>query len=169
MAVFDDNMNGEKVLTAPLALIKIGTTTVGKIRNIRLQEQFQRGDVRGIGALISSERPILGVQCSFTCSSYVISITKLGTIDNPFVVRNAPTRDTFVNTVLLRDNGVDIYIFRKGAKTVENNIVTEIEEQDFLVIKNVFLESQSFNIDEAQITGSDLSGSYLEPAIISTN
>lgn len=167
MAVFDDNTNGQKVLTAPLALIKIGTTTVGKIRNIRLQEQFQRGDVRGIGVLISSEKPILAINCIFTCSSYVISISKLGTIDNPFVVRNAPTRDTFVNTVLLQDNGVDIYVFKKGAKQIENGIVKEIEEQDFLVIKNAFLDSQSFNIDEGQIAGSDLSGSYLDPAMIS--
>ena len=55
------------------------------IKNIRVQENYQRGDVRGIGALISQEKPILGIQCSFSCSSYVISVAKLGTIDNPFV------------------------------------------------------------------------------------
>ena len=41
----------DKVLTAPLALIKINGVTVGKIKNLRVQEQYQRGNVMGIGAL----------------------------------------------------------------------------------------------------------------------
>ena len=154
-----------KVLTAPLALIKIGGVTVGKIKNIRVQEQYQRGNVMGIGALISQEKPILGIQCSFSCSSYVVSIKKLGTIDNPFVTRGATTIDQFVNTVLTQDNGVDIYIMKKGAKTITNGIVTEASEENLFVIKNAFLTSQSFDIQEGQISGSDMSGEYLEPIL----
>ena len=81
----------DKVLTAPLALIKISGVTVRKIKNLRVQEQYQRGNVMGIGALISSEKPILGIQCSFTCASYVVSVKKLGSLDNPFVLRGATT------------------------------------------------------------------------------
>lgn len=158
-----------KVLTAPLALIKIGGVTVGKIKNIRVQEQYQRGNVMGIGALISQEKPILGIQCSFNCSSYVISIKKLGTIDNPFVTRGATTTDQFVNTVLTQDNGVDIYIMKKGAKTINNGIVTEASEENLFVIKNAFLTSQSFDIQEGQISGSDMSGEYLEPILSAQN
>lgn len=158
--------NGNKVLTAPLALIKIKGVTVGKIKNVRLQEQFQRGDVKGLGALISSEKPILAIQCTFSCDSYVISAKKLGTIDNPFVVRGAATRDQFVNTILLQDEGVDIYIMKKGAKVIENGIVTEIEEQNFFIVKNAFLDSQSFDIQESNISGSSMSGTYLDPIMI---
>lgn len=158
-----------KVLTAPLALIKIGGVTVGKIKNIRVQEQYQRGNVMGIGALISQEKPILGIQCSFNCSSYVISIKKLGTIDNPFVTRGATTTEQFVNTVLTQDNGVDIYIMKKGAKTINNGIVTEASEENLFVIKNAFLTSQSFDIQEGQISGSDMSGEYLEPILSAQN
>ena len=140
----------DKVLTAPLALIKIGGVTVGKIKNLRVQEQYQRGNVMGIGALISQEKPILGIQCSFTCSSYVISVKKLGSIDNPFVLRGASTTDQFVNTVLTQDNGVDIYIMKKGAKTIVNGIVTEASEENLFVIKNAFLTSQSFDIQEVR-------------------
>ena len=154
-----------KVLTAPLALIKIGGITVGKIKNIRVQEQYQRGNVMGIGALISQEKPILGIQCSFTCASYVVSVKKLGTIDNPFVLRGATTTDQFVNTILTQDNGVDIYIMKKGAKTITNGIVTEASEENLFVIKNAFLTSQSFDIQEGQISGSDMSGEYLEPIL----
>ena len=48
-------MEGQ-VLIAPLAIIKIKGTVVGKIKNLRIQEQYQRGNVMGIGALISSEK-----------------------------------------------------------------------------------------------------------------
>lgn len=162
--------NGSKVLTAPLAIIKIKGVTVGKIKNIRVQENYQRGDVRGIGALISQEKPILGIQCSFSCSSYVISVAKLGTIDNPFVLRGATTIDQFVNTVLTQDNGVDIYIMKKGAAVVSNTgIVTEASEENMFVIKNAFLTSNSFDIQEGQIAGSDLSGEYLEPILSAQN
>ena len=146
-----------------------GGVTVGKIKNIRVQEQYQRGNVMGIGALISQEKPILGIQCSFTCSSYVVSIKKLGTIDNPFVLRGATTTDQFVNTVLTQDNGVDIYIMKKGVKTLTNGIVTEASEENLFVIKNAFLTSQSFDIQEGQISGSDMSGEYLEPILSAQN
>lgn len=160
-------MEGQ-VLTAPLAIIKIKGTVVGKIKNLRIQEQYQRGNVMGIGALISSEKPILGIQCTFSASSYVISVKKLGTIDNPFVIRGASTTDQFVNTVLLQDQGVDIYVMKKGAKVITNGIVTEATEENLFVIKNAFLTSNSFDIQEGQILGSDLSGEYLEP-ILSAN
>lgn len=159
----------EKVLTAPLAIIKVKGQTVGKIKNLRVQEQYQRGEVRGLGALILQEVPILGIKCTFSCSSYVISIKKLGSIDNPFTLRGATTTDQFVNTVLTQDQGVDIYIMKKGAKTVVNGIVTEADETNLFVIKNAFLESQSFDIQEGQIAGSDLSGSYLEPILSASN
>lgn len=160
-------MEGQ-VLTAPLAIIKIKGTVVGKIKNLRIQEQYQRGNVMGIGALISSEKPILGIQCSFLASSYVVSVKKLGTIDNPFVIRGASTTEQFVNTVLMQDNGVDIYVMKKGAKVITNGIVTEATEENLFVIKNAFLTSNSFDLNEGQISGSDLSGEYLEP-ILSAN
>ena len=155
----------DKVLTAPLALIKINGVTVGKIKNIRLQEQFQRGNVMGIGALVSQEKPILAIQCSFSCSSYVISVKKLGTIDNPFILRGATTTDQFVNTILTQDAGVDIYLMKKNAKVVQNGIVTESGEEKLFVIKNAFLTSQTFDVQEGQISGSDMSGEYLEPVL----
>lgn len=160
-------MEGQ-VLTAPLAIIKIKGTVVGKIKNLRIQEQYQRGNVMGIGALISSEKPILGIQCSFSASFYVVSVKKLGTIDNPFVIRGASTTEQFVNTVLMQDNGVDIYVMKKGAKVITNGIVTEATEENLFVIKNAFLTSNSFDLNEGQISGSDLSGEYLEP-ILSAN
>ena len=78
----------------------------------------------------------------------------------------ASTTEQFVNTILTQDNGVDIYVMKKGAKTVdENGIVTEMEESTEMVIKSAFMTSQSFQIQEGQISGNDLQGEYLEPVL----
>ena len=161
----------ERVLTAPLAIIKINGKAVGKIKNIRCQEQYQRQDVKGIGALISQEAPITGINCTFSCSAYTINLNKLGNVDNPFILRGASNAEVFTNTVLLQDFGVDIYIMKKGQKsvTVDNTtkLVTSQEEGTFCVIRSAFLDSQNFDISEGSISGTDMSGRYLEPVIVS--
>ena len=109
----------EKVLTAPLAVIKViaadGTaTTIGKIKNLRVSETFQRGDVKGIGQLVATEKPILAINCTFTASSYFIDMRKLGNISNPFLRRGVnQTLSSFVDTILLTDAGVNLYLYKK--------------------------------------------------------
>lgn len=162
----DVSSNNMRVMTAPLAVIKIGGQVVGKIKNIRVQEQYQRGSVRGIGSLLEKERPLLAVNCSFSADAYTISLKKLGTIDNPFVLRGVKSTEQFVNTVLMQDNGIDIYIMKKNAVTVENGIVTEASEEEFVVIRECYLESQSFDISEQNISGTQVSGTYINPCLV---
>jgi hypothetical protein len=158
-------MANEKTFTAPLAILYINGKKVGKIRNVRLTENVSRGDVRGLGTLLSSEKPALAINCSFSASSYVIDLKKLGNIDNPFLPRNASNVEIFTNTVLMQEAGVDIGIYKKGNPTVDSTtkLVTDYDEQKMMYVKNVYLESQSWDITEGQIAGSDLSGTYLEP------
>jgi len=49
----------DKVLTAPLALIKVNGVTIGKMKNLRITETFRRGRVSGIGEVVASEVPVL--------------------------------------------------------------------------------------------------------------
>ena len=161
----DISKNDLRVMTAPLAILKIKGEVVGKMKNIRIQEQYQRGSIRGIGSLLEEERPILAVACSFNADAYVISTKKLGTADNPFVLRGVKSTEQFVNTILMQDNGIDIYIMKKMAATVKNGIVTEAGEEEFIVIKDCFMESQSFDLSEGQIAGTSVSGTYLTPVL----
>jgi len=167
----------EKVLTAPLAVIKViaadGTaTTIGKIKNLRVSETFQRGDVKGIGQLVATEKPILAINCTFTASSYFIDIRKLGNISNPFLRRGVnQTLSSFVDTILLTDAGVNLYLYKKikgpdDQSATNGGIVTQTAEEPMGIIKNAFLDSQSFDISEGQIAGQDLSGTYLEPILL---
>ena len=155
-------------LTAPLAIIEIGGVAVGKIKSLRVTEDIQRGDVKGIGTLISLEKPALAISCSFTASSYFIDLTKLGTVPNTFINRDVDNNiTTFVNTLLLQESGVNIHLYRKIATTVDSKskLVTGTGKELIGVIYNAFMNSQSFDITEGAISGSDLTGTYLNPIL----
>lgn len=155
-----------KTLTAPLALIEIKGKVVGKIRNIRIQEQVQRGSVRGLGELLDVEKPIVGMQCTFNCSYAVVSLKKMGTIDNPFITRGVSSPQQFVDTILLNDAGVNLHIYRKIPKTTSaTGVVTETDKEKVGVIYNAFMNSTSVDISDGQISMSDLSGEYLTPML----
>jgi hypothetical protein len=155
-----------KTLTAPLAIIEINGKAVGKIRNLRIQEQVQRGSVRGLGELLDVEKPIVGMQCTFNCSYALIELKKMGTIDHPFLIRGVASAQQFVDTILLQDSGVNIHVYRKVKKTVnDNNVVTSTDRDKVGVIYNAFMNSNSVDISDGQIAMSDLSGDYLTPIL----
>ena len=133
-------------MTAPLAVIKIDGIAVGKIKNIRATENYQRGDVRGLGEITSQEKPALSFNGTFSMSWYTIDLKKLGTVKNPFINRVAGDINEWSNTFMLNETPIDIFIYKKGAKTTDETtgIVTEIQEEDFAVIKNCFIDSQNF-------------------------
>jgi len=158
----------DKTLTAPLAIIETGGNAVGKIKTIRITENIQRGDVRGLGTLISKEKPVLGITCSFTASSYFIDLTKFGTVDNPFIKRKvAGSLMNFLDTLLLTDTLVNIHLYRKieFSRDPTTGIVTSTSKEPIGILTGVFMDSQSFDISEGQISGTDMTGTYLEPII----
>ena len=157
-----------KTLTAPLAIIEIGGQAIGKLKTFRATENIGRGDVRGIGTLIASEKPPLNINCSFTASSYFIDLSKLGTIPNPFINRTVNNSvEDFQNTLLLTESGVNIHLYRKIIEEQDQTtgVVTQVGKEKIGVIYNAFMDSQSFDITEGQISGSDMSGTYLDPIL----
>lgn len=162
-------MSQPKSMTSPLAIIKIGTKTIGRMKNIRVTESFRRGDVRGLGELISQEKPILGIDCTLSCSYFLIDLKQAGIADA--VKRDVGTVQNFVNTVLFNEQGIDIYIYKKEAATIDpqTGVVLSTNEADFAVIKGAFPESQNFDISEGSIAGSDCTFTYLEPILYPAN
>lgn len=155
-----------KTLTAPLAIIEINRKAVGKIRNLRIQEQVQRGSVRGLGELLDVEKPIVGMQCTFNCSYALVELKKMGTVDHPFLIRGVESAQQFVDTLLLQDSGVNIHVYRKVPLTVnDNKVVTETDRDKVGIIYNAYMNSNSIDISDGQIAMSDLSGEYLTPIL----
>ena len=155
----------DRVMTAPLAVIVVNNLAVGKMKNIRVTENIQRGDVRGLGELLPVEKPAVSWNGTLTCSFYTVDLVKSGLPQS--IHRETGDVNEFVNSLLLQELGVDIYIYKKEATVVDatTGLVTEIGEGDFAVIRKAFTDSQSFDISEGQVSGMDQSFTYLIPIL----
>lgn len=158
-------------LSAPLGLIKMinpqtgQVVTVGKLKNIRVTETFRRLDVKGIGALYPSERPIVDWNGSFTAQSVVIDLHASG-------FSGAPNRDTndpikFANTLLLNEQGLQVFLYRKTIGTLNptTGIVESVLEAPVAVISDAFIDRWSFDLVEGNIMGKDQDFTYLTPIL----
>jgi len=152
-------------MTAVKAIIKVDGIAIGQMRSIRATENIQRGDVRGLGNMFSQELPALGVTCTFNCDFYCIDLTRTGIPGlDP---KNVQSLESYANSLMLGKKPIDVYIYKKDANvTTGQLIVDETEEKDFAVIRDLFLESSSFDITEGQISGRNQSGRYLTPIML---
>ena len=155
------------VLTAPLAIIKIGGVPIGKMKDVTITENIQRAPVRGIGELNPLEAPATSWDGTLSCSSYLIDFKKAlnALTDAQVVQRNVQTTQEFVDTVLLTDAGVTIDMLQKVTDTTSATGIKKGKFESFISVRKLFLTRQSMNLSEGQIGGSNCDFMYLEPAI----
>jgi hypothetical protein len=154
----------EKVLTAPLALIKVNGITVGKMRNIRCTETFRRGRVSGIGELTPQEVPALEWNGTLTCQFYEVKFKETGIPEG--IKRTAPSLLEFVDNILLQENGVDVVIYKKvenGINTATGLIESTIEPH--ATITGCFIDREGMDVNEGQISGHDQDFTYINPIL----
>ena len=152
------------VLTAPLALIKVNGVTVGRMRNIRCTETIRRGRVGGIGELTPQEVPALEWNGTATCQFYTVKFLETGLPEG--IKRKAPSIQAFVDNVLLQEEGVDVTILKKIKDTL--NPVTGLIEatyEEYATITGCFIDRESFDISEGQISGQDQDFTYITPIV----
>lgn len=160
-------MNNEKVMTAPLAIIKINGKSVGKMKNVRITEQIRRGRVSGLGRLNPSELPALEWSGTLSCSSYSINFNLLANNSKLGTFRNAGTVDAWANAILLQEAGLEIAIMRKvkdGEIDVETGLVNS-KLETFAKVTGAFANREGFDVQEGQISGRDSEFEYLEPIL----
>jgi hypothetical protein len=152
------------VLTAPKAVIKINGIASGYMRNMRCTENVQRGEVKGISNLTLLEVPATGYTCQLTADFFFISLKRP---ELQALVNRAGSVANFLNTLLLGEQPCQIQVFKKTKKTEVNNVVTEVdnEGETIAMIKDFFPDSQSFDVTEGQISGTNISGRYLTPCV----
>ena len=151
-----------KTVTAPLAVIKINGYASGFMRTVRITENVQRGEVKGISNLTLQEVPAVGYTCQLVADFFFISLKRP---EIQALVNRTGSVKEFVNTLILGELPVQIQVFKKVKVTEVNNLVTEIdpEGETLGVIRDFFFDSQSFDITEGQVSGSNISGRYLTP------
>lgn len=155
----------QRVMTSPLAVIKINGVAVGKMKNIRVTENIRRGRVGGIGTLTPSELPALEWSGSLNCGFYIIEFDQ-----NPIInalIRKVNTLDEWVDTVLLQENGVQIDIMKKIATSTPDPVTGIIPSglQIFASIKGCFITREGFDVTEGQISGRDVDFDYTTPIL----
>ena len=157
----------QRVMTAPLALIKINSVAVGKMKNIRITETIRRGRVTGLGVLTPSELPALEWQGSLSASSYTINFNKLANVSALGTFRNAADVNVWANAILLQEAGLEISVLRKvkdGEIDPETGMV-RAKYETFATVRGAFASREGFDIQEGQISGRDTEFEYLEPIL----
>jgi hypothetical protein len=159
---------GTRVLTAPKAVIKINGYASGFMRNIRFTENIQRGEVKGISNLTLQEVPATGLTCQLTADFFFISLKRPEV--QAMMNRSGSVAD-FINTLTLGEQPVQIHVYGKIKVTEANGVVTEINNEGVTVAvcKDFFPDSQSFDVTEGQISGTNISGRYLMPVVFNNN
>lgn len=159
-------MSDKKVLTAPLALIKVNGVTVGKMKNIRITEMYRRGRVSGIGELNASELPALEFNGTVTAEFYEIDFKTTGIPEA--IKRTAGSVQDFVDNMLLQETGVDLVIFKKIKDFVDPQTgLIKSKLKQHATINQAFIDREGLTISEGQISGHNQDFTYLTPMIFS--
>lgn len=157
-----------QTLTAPKAVIKINGYASGFMRTIRYTENFQRGEVKGISNLTLQEVPAVGYTCQLTADFFFISLKRP---EVQALVNRAGSVQEFINTLILGEQPCQIHLFKKKKLTEVAGVVTEVdnEGETLAVIKDFFPDSQSFDVTENQVSGTNITGRYLTPVIFNNS
>lgn len=154
-----------RVMTAPLAIIKVNGVAVGRAKSLQCTETFRRGDVVGIGKLAASEKPILGWTGSLNMGFFLIDFSQ-SPIPNA-ILRVAQSVQQWEDTLVLQEDGVQIDLMRKVAvPSLGSNIgIITSGLEIFASIKGCFANRESFDISEGQISGRNVDFDYITPIL----
>ncbi len=162
-------MSNQKVLTAPLAVIKVNGIAIGKMKNIRVTENIRRGRVTGIGRLTPSELPALEWTGTLTAGFYSIKFNNQDELSKQALLRNVGNLQEFVDTVLLQEEGMQIDILKKiGTAPDPNTGIIEPNYEIFASIRGGFATKEGFDISEGQISGKDVDIEYITPILFTS-
>jgi len=152
------------VLTGAIAIIKKNGVTIGKMKNIRATESTRRAPVRGLGTILPSESPVVEWSGSLSCSFYEVDFSKSGVPEA--IRRDVQTNSEFEDQLLLDHEGVQLDIFKKVADVIDPE-TRKIKPKTvpYAIIKRCLINSDGFDISEAQISGHDQSFEFLDPII----
>jgi hypothetical protein len=157
----------DKVMTAPLAVVMVNNVAIGKMRGIRVNENITRGRVQGLGQLVPDELPALSWAGTVQCDFYNIDFSLSQVPDAIF--RNTTTVQQFQDSVTLQEGGVVLQIMKKvrlpnqpPSGLIGGQLI------NYATINGLFLNSEGFDINEAQISGRNQSFDYLFPIVYNT-
>ena len=155
--------DNSRVMTAPLAIIKVNGIAIGKMKSIQCTESIRRQKVVELGTLIASEYAPTDLDCTLNCGFFTITMSKEA-IPGAFL-RRVNTVQEWEDTILLSNDGVQIDILRKVFDQKLANGIIKPKLEVFASIKGCFLNRESFDISEGQISGRNVDFNYTTPIL----
>lgn len=153
----------DKVLTAPLAILKVNGVAVGRAKNISCTESIRRQPVVGIGRLAPTELAAVGWSGTVNMGFFTIDLRQSpipGALN-----RVAQSVEQWENMLTLDEDGVQLDLMRKVKRsTLPTGIVT-IGYEVFASIKGCFITRESWDITEQQISGRNQDFEYINPIL----
>lgn len=154
----------DRVMTGALGIIKKNGTVIGKMRNIRWSENFNRGDVQGIGTILKQEAPVLKHAGTWSCDFYEVDYKKTGIPD--VIRRDVQTNQDFEDNIILNHDGVQVDIFKKVEDFIDPNTGLKKAKADtYAIIKRLLIDTEGADITEGVVSGHQQSGIFLDPII----
>lgn len=162
-------MADNNVMHGAIAIIKVDGKVIGKMKNIRVNENVRRQEVIGLGKVFAQEAPVVGWAGTLSCSSFLIDLKADG-VPNAFrrkfvkVVSTGITGESSLQDQLVLDDvGVRVEIYKSIKGVVGADGVIAPDVVPFCVVENCLIESESFDVSEGQLSGKDQSFKYLTP------
>jgi hypothetical protein len=153
----------DKVMTAPLGILRVNGQVVGKCKNLTLTETIRRGDVVGIGRLAAQEKPALGWNGTLNMGFYLIdfSISPIPGAIN----RNMNSIKQWQDTLILAENGIQIDVMRKVVASISATGVVTSTLVVFASIIGAFCNRETMDITENQMSGRNQDFDYITPIL----
>jgi hypothetical protein len=163
-------MADNKAYHAAIALIKVKGKVIGKIRNLRGNEQYNRIGVQGVGTIFESEAPVTKFNGSCSCSLIEINFKegglpgavnrKFGNVESAVLAGES----SFEDQIVLDDEGIQIDLFKKVADVIDPSTgVIKPKLNPYATISHALIETDGFDISEGNLVGRDQSFKYLKP------
>ena len=154
----------QKIFTAPKAYITIDDKPAGFIKSISFTENIQRADIAGLGSLTNQEVPAVKQTNQFTIGEFFIDFQQAST---KALLNRLGGAQALLNSLALGEFSFSIVIYSKTvvATDINSRLVTEIAKdgKTIAVLRDCFVDSQSFELSEAGVAGFNTSGRYLTP------
>jgi len=154
----------QKVLTGALARVKFGGLEVGKMRNVRITENWVVNPVKGIGRISPQELATVDWNGNVTCGMYAIltknALRQYTRNINIADIGQAASAVELFNMQALFDEGIDIELLAKVRDPDNPKTPTLVTIAKIVGAK---LTSEGLEVTENAIMGRNGSFNYLQP------
>lgn len=168
----------ERALTGAIAIIKVKGQSVGKMRNVRINEAFRRVRVpKGLGSIFADEFALVEWNGTIQCDFIEVDYTRSGIKDairRVFgssiysQIASGNNAENFEDQAVLDIEGVDVEVYKKIIDVIDPNTkLIKPQAIPYCTVGGMFIDSDNVTIDEGNISGRNQSFSYLLPVVMS--